>query len=276
MPRGPNVAALLAVGPHENLAWIVMDSLHPSASPRSENGMPTSSFAAALIAAAAGASTWAAVGYFTGYEVGYVAWAIGGLVGFAMARFGGRGTTCALTAAALSLAGIAAGKLLGTHFVAEKALQESCDAAFTPALHEEFVRDAADFAELGADAGDDELRTFMVEHSYTAATSPEEVQDEELVTFRSTNAPNLLALHAGKTSYADWYTERVAESRKAFEEDFSIVQANLEELNAIDLLFAFLGVSTAFGIVRRASDTGAGQGGQGTTSAGDQEARKAA
>lgn len=253
-----------------------MDSTF-SSGPSTE-GMPTTSFAAALVAAAVGAFVWGALGYFTGYEVGYVAWGLGALVGWAMARFGGRGIASAITAAVLSVAGIAGGKLLGTHFVVEKSFREGCEATFTPALHAEFVQDAADFAGLGANPADGELRSFMVEHHYSAASSPVEVQEDEVQTFLTTNVPNLRELHANRTSYADWYAAREAESRQAFEAEFSLVQANLEELNGFDLLFVALGVTTAFGIVRRYGTQGPGSTGTGTpaTSTGKQEVRKAA
>jgi hypothetical protein len=38
--------------------------------------------AGGVIAGAIGAAVWAGIAYFTGYEVGWVAWAVGGLVGF--------------------------------------------------------------------------------------------------------------------------------------------------------------------------------------------------
>lgn len=47
--------------------------------------------AAAGLAALAGALAWAGIGYATKYEIGILAWALGGLVGFAMMRFYMRG-----------------------------------------------------------------------------------------------------------------------------------------------------------------------------------------
>jgi hypothetical protein len=249
-----------------------MDSLSAS-EPRSAESLTSTTFLVALLAAGAGALAWGAVAYFSGYEVGYVAWALGGLVGMATMRFGGRGTKCAIMAAVLTVASIAGGKLLGTRFVVEKEIRENCEATFTRQLHAEILGDAADFAQLDTDAGDGELRSFMVEHHYTGADSPEGVLEEELQGFLAINAPLLRALHTNPTSYEDWYAERVAESRQAFEEDFSIVQANLDGLNGYDLLFVALGVSTAFGIVRRAGDKGTGPGD--ATSDG-QDVRKAA
>jgi hypothetical protein len=107
----------------------------------------------------------------------------------------------------------------------------------------------------------------VVEHDFTSASSPEEVPEEELQTFLDHTAPKLLELHSKRTSYADWYAQEVDESRRAFEAEFSIVQANVDELDLVDVVFLLLGVSTAFGIVRKASDAAA---------AGEQEARKAA
>jgi hypothetical protein len=217
-----------------------------------DGGMAASSLVVALLAAGAGALLWAGVAYFTGYEVGYVAWALGAGVGAATVKFGGRGTACAAAAAVLTLAGIAGGKLLGTRFVVEQQFREVCAETFTPALHAELVTDAADLAELDGDADDYDLRLFMVEHAYTAAVSPEDVADEELRGFLADHAPDLRALHANRTPHAQWYAEVVAESRRDFEADFSLVQANVESLAPIDALFVLLGVSTAFGMVRRA------------------------
>ena len=233
----------------------------------------------AVLAAAVGALAWAGIAYLTEYELGYVAWAIGGMVGWAMAKFGGRGNACAATAAVLAVAGIAGGKLLGTHFLVEKQLRASCEETFNTALHAELLGDSVDYAALGADASDDDLRRFMVEHRYTGADAAADVAEEELETFLAMTAPQLQALHAKPLSYEEWYAEREAESRRFLDQDFSIVQANLDALNAIDLLFVLLGVTTAFGIVRQASPpaaTPAGAGTSSTSSTADEEVRKAA
>lgn len=232
-------------------------------------GGPTPvSLIAALCAAFAGMFLWAGVTFLSGYEVGIVAWALGGLVGLASVRFGGRGVTSASVAAVLTVAGIAGGKLLGTSFIADKQFQMGCEEIFTRELHAELMVDAADFAQLGAQPGDAELRSFLFEHSYTAADSAASVSAEELQAFLSEN--NLRELHERQLSYEHWYTESVARSRAAFDESFSVVQANIDELNGIDVLFVFLGVSTAFGIVRRA------EGQSGAAGSSEDRARQAA
>jgi hypothetical protein len=77
-----------------------------------------------LVAGAVGAAAWAALAYFTGYEVGYVAWGIGLLVGSGVFVGGGRtaSTTHGAAAVAITLVAIAGGKYAATHFVFEKVL----------------------------------------------------------------------------------------------------------------------------------------------------------
>jgi hypothetical protein len=252
-----------------------MSSLSTSGSFPAGNAPHPASLAVALAAACAGALVWAAVAYFTGYEAGYVAWGVGGLVGIATARFGGRGAASAGAAALLTLAGIAGGKLLGTYFAVEKELAKTCEETFTPGLHAELQEDAADFAQIDANAAG-ELELFMVEHRYTPAGSPEEVQAQEVQEFLATTAVELRALSAKPTSFEDWYAAQSAEFRNSFEADFSIVQANIDELNGLDLLFAFLGVSTAFGIVRKAGEEQEQAVGAGDSTADERDVRKAA
>jgi hypothetical protein len=67
---------------------------------------------AALAGGAVGAAVWAAIAYYTNYEVGLVAWGIGALVGFAMS-LGARdvqSSLCGVIAAVIALASIAGGK----------------------------------------------------------------------------------------------------------------------------------------------------------------------
>ncbi len=56
-----------------------------------------------LIAGAVGALVWAAVAYFTEYEIGWIAWGIGALVGYAVARGGEEGGRSPMIAGCLAL-----------------------------------------------------------------------------------------------------------------------------------------------------------------------------
>jgi hypothetical protein len=66
-----------------------------------------------LVAALVGGVAWAAIVFATKYEVGFVAWAIGGLVGFAMSRVTpSRGQALGTLAALLAGLGLVVGKVL--------------------------------------------------------------------------------------------------------------------------------------------------------------------
>lgn len=66
------------------------------------------------IAALIGAAIWAAIGYFTEREIGWIAWGVGGLVGFAVAAGsqGFAGPTTGIGAAVMSAFSILLGKFL--------------------------------------------------------------------------------------------------------------------------------------------------------------------
>lgn len=68
---------------------------------------------AGIAAAAVGAALWAAVTYFTEYQIGWMAVGVGLLVGFAVRQFGkGTDTIFGILGGALALAGCLAGNLL--------------------------------------------------------------------------------------------------------------------------------------------------------------------
>lgn len=228
-----------------------MHALPGGSAHASEHPAAPLAIAAALAAALVGGLLWAAVAYFTGYEVGYVAWAIGALVGFATVRAGGRGTACAGIAAALTILGILVGKTLGTHFVVQHELAKACEEAFTPAHYEELRTDAELFAALGEDPGESEVRRYVYERGYTAAETPEAIDAEELGIFTAYNVPALRNL-ATVGTFEEWFELRSDETRASFAREFSLASAIVEDLNPLDLVFALLAVSTAFGMIRRA------------------------
>lgn len=229
-----------------------MDLLNDSFAPPSRDSLPAAAILAALIAAGVGAVAWAAVAWLSGYEVGYVAWAIGGLVGFAVVKTGGRGVACAGVAAAMTVLGIFGGKVLGTHLAVQAEFDEVCEQSFSREIFAEMQFDAVDFAALSENASDTELQRFIHGHGYTMAGSPEDVTGQEVQMFQQYNAPILRSLAASTPAYEDWFQERLAENREAFDAEFSLVSAITEDLGGIDVIFAVLAVSTAFGMIRRA------------------------
>jgi hypothetical protein len=68
---------------------------------------------AGAVAALVGAATWAAVTYFTNYQIGFMAIGVGYLVGIVMLKFGhGQSQAFGILAAVLAVAGCLIGNLL--------------------------------------------------------------------------------------------------------------------------------------------------------------------
>ena len=69
--------------------------------------------AAGMIAAGIGAAVWAAITFFTGYQIGWMAIGVGLLVGYAVSVYGkGLSNLYGIAAALLALAGCALGNVL--------------------------------------------------------------------------------------------------------------------------------------------------------------------
>lgn len=69
----------------------------------------------------AGAAIWAGISYATNYEIGWIAWGIGALVGFCVRLAAGEnedGFAPGLTAAVLSIGAVLLGKFAAAHFLA--------------------------------------------------------------------------------------------------------------------------------------------------------------
>jgi len=84
------------------------------------------SVGAGLAACIVGASIWAAIAYFANFEIGWIAWGIGGLVGVAVYKFEPNpGLPSGLIAVVLTCASIAGGKYLGVHFAVNQFMDEN-------------------------------------------------------------------------------------------------------------------------------------------------------
>ena len=78
---------------------------------------------AGIVAALAGGAIWAAIVAVTNYEVGWVAWGVGALVGFAMSKAtAARGRALGIAAAGLAAVGLIAGKAFILEFATRPAL----------------------------------------------------------------------------------------------------------------------------------------------------------
>jgi hypothetical protein len=195
----------------------------------------------AVAGGALGAFIWALVACLTGFEIGYVAWGVGGLVGFGCYALGGRGQTAAITAAGLALASILVGKAL--------TIQQILSSTCMRQLYDFFMPQAEAFVHVDSE---DECRAFMVANHYTEASSPDQVPNEEVDEFNARTAPLLKDMGEKKPSFDEWEEEPTVQALfgKATQ-DAPIMSILFESLGPIDLIFAFLGIATAYQVCMR-------------------------
>ncbi|MGN7763168.1 hypothetical protein [Paenibacillus sp. 22594] len=97
----------------------------------------------ALLAAIVGGTLWAVIAIQTDYEIGLLAWAIGGLAGFAVVKLSGGRTNVAhqLIGVIASLLGI----FLGKYFIFSYVINEGLDGMFAIDLFTLFMDNIKEF-----------------------------------------------------------------------------------------------------------------------------------
>lgn len=196
----------------------------------------------AAVGALIGAVIWAGITIVTGYEVGIVAWGIGGLVGFCAAMLGGRGTVIGVPCALLALASIFAGKMYAVEWSIEAELDAYIAESYSPEGFEEVKQEASLFAMLS----EDEYPEFMLEYGYTIATDVDAITPEEMGEFNIWIVPAIHEFNSDTPSYENWRETGVADTRAVVEEEISMAGMVIDDLTPIDLIFAFLGIGTAY------------------------------
>ncbi|MBL9077548.1 MAG: hypothetical protein JNL08_08595 [Planctomycetes bacterium] len=261
-----SVAAAMAAAPAASL----LSSTTPTATTTATATLPgldqvdvARPVAFAAGGALAGALLWSLVMYGTGMEIGYVAWAVGGLAGGAAVLGGGRGTTTAVLAAAMALLGIVGGKFLGAHFLVEQQIEQLAALMDRPGF-ERLRAMAADLpaapgGETDADAGlhevEDAPDADLADAADEAAGEAEPEADAEGATEEpaapedAEAARQLERLRDPSFTYEQWRDEQVA----ALRAEISLVDLVGDSLGFVDVIFVLLGLSTAFGLVRRAT-----------------------
>ena len=186
-----------------------------------------------------GAALWAGIAYATGFEIGYVAWAIGGLVGGGMVLGGGRGVAHAGIAAALALVGIFAGKYYGTSMLIEHQLKQ-LDAMFDRSAFEQM-------REMAMDAPAMPGGELAVE--YVDDTEPGDATAEELQQLAEAEYRAMELLRDPNYTFEHWRDDRRREMRSMIKP----MDLMLEGFGFLDVVFILLGLTTAFSVVQRAS-----------------------
>lgn len=210
-------------------------------------GMP---LAAAGGGALVGAIGWALLLKQAGYEIGWIAWGIGALVGWAAVKAGGRGRTLAVGAAVLTVFSIFAGKLLGYHLQVRASAEEMADQEVQ--AYDEYMRDASDWAELCANGQPtpEAVRGFMSTHEYVEPGQGP-IPVEQLDSFLADMAPRLERMHSEKPSPEEFRARSASDLTTMVYAESSLPELVFADLNLYDALFAFFGISTAFGLVMR-------------------------
>lgn len=200
------------------------------------------------LVAVAAALIWAAITYFTGFEIGYVAWLVGLMIGGAAVAVGGKGTTCGAVCAAFALASIFLGKVLAVEFSVRGEVAKHLEAQLTREGYDEAIKDAADFVQLQSP---EDYPAFMVTHGFTEAKTPEAIPQEDLSGFKNDQVPRLRRLHEQKPDYETWRKQSLDEIAEVVGSDLSISKMVIADLGPIDLIFGILGIATAYRVPAR-------------------------
>ncbi len=197
----------------------------------------------ATLAAVVGAAAWGGITYLTNYEIGYVAWGIGLLVGVGAKIGGSSGKLAGVCCGLLALASIFAGKVLAIDFSAPAEVRKGVADSATPEMFNEMSADATAFAAL---TSENQHAAFMIERNYAEGQNAGEVSPEQLAYFRSASVPILLWMHAEKPAYEAWKDRFVNDVSATYLAQMPSAQFAFAELGIIDIIFAVLGVGTAY------------------------------
>lgn len=204
-----------------------------------------------LIGGAIGAAIWAIAVNVSGYEYGWIAWGIGGLVGYGVAvgnKDGGRTPTAAgIIAVAISAVSIMAGKYIGIEMMMPS--DEELVDMFVSGFEEEeyvvsFVADevVAEHEEAGRTL--DWPEGMEAGMGSAAADYPEEVWAEAEARW----------LTMSETERDDFTSARRAQARADIEESLPEIRAMIAgdgfmgSFGPMDLIFFGLAMTTAFGL----------------------------
>ncbi|MBL8751250.1 MAG: hypothetical protein JNK78_18985 [Planctomycetes bacterium] len=199
----------------------------------------TRALAFAGVAAAIGAAAWGLLAFYAHSEFGILAWGIGVLVGAAVVRSGGHGTLLAVTAGALALLSIVAGKQMAFRLALDQNLTKIVGKLGEDQLAER-KQDAKDWVALGPSPTTDQVREFVRAHGY---------RDVDATTFGKDEGARLRAFAEKPLSLDDW-RDQIRSSAAA---DASFLEFLKDDAHPLDFVFALLGIATAFGMVQKAT-----------------------
>lgn len=205
---------------------------------------------AAAIVAAILAFVWKLIAIHTGYELGVVAWAVGGAIGFIAVIFGARGEVPAVACALL-----AAFAIIGGKYMIEQYYMEQVDSMFNGELREEIHAGYQEYqdeilAYQQIQHDDYSVKRFMSDYGYTNSDSVTEITDAELDEFR-----NDMAYAVADMDGMPDFEETMSQLQEVVTEEFASeasLASVMQNFGIIGIVFLFLGVGTAYRMVREA------------------------
>ena len=109
-------------------------------------------------------------------------------------------------------------------------------------MHAYFEEEMEDARLIVSGSGSDIfIRRFMVDRGYTYATDPTRVSKAELADFREYVEPELRDMAQNPPDFEEWQASSVESL-----DEFSPWAMMREDFGILDILFAFLGIGTAF------------------------------
>lgn len=197
----------------------------------------------AICGAIVGAIVWAFISVGTGHELGYIAWGVGGLVGFAGSLGGGKGFSCGITCGILALVSIFGGKMMAVYYMAPDELRPMIEESYSIQSYNDCVQQSVELAKL---ISENQYPKFMVKHGYTQTEDPKDVSDDELYDFKFHIIPSIKRVDEGRLSYQEWKDEGIKLTLEDIMAELPLHEIVIDDLNFIDIIFAVLGLLTAY------------------------------
>ncbi len=201
--------------------------------PGATDGNSSLAMAVGLVAALAAGGAWALIVLTTGYEIGWVAWGVGLAVGLAMSRLTAeRSTGLAAAAAGFAAVGLLAGKLIISSFsvgaVTDAVLED-----------EEYLTQVT-------------IYTMIEERSFNERTLAEYDAVGEGDTLSDALWDQMVA--QARTRMSTMGDEERAAMASGFAEaavgSMGLIDRIMSQMSGWDLLWFFLALSTAFGMMK--------------------------
>jgi hypothetical protein len=201
--------------------------------------------AGALLGASVGAAVWASVVYYTGYEIRYVAVAVGALAGFG-SRFigGGRDNQLGVFAAICALMGILVGQFLAARIYLDKTVSVE----LASMEYESKLEEAKEAASLKTA---DDFKDFIAAAKSTIfkPVAPSSITDKVMAEFQATELPILTKFAGGDPSR----TAFMSQARETFLAKLTVEDVFNASITPYLFFWAFLGLGAAW---KMASDYG--------------------